>query len=60
MTVADNVAFGLRMRRVPRDAAAERVRRVLDLVGPRAVSTPGGRGSCRAASSSAWRWPAPW
>jgi len=33
MTVADNVAFGLRMRRVPRDAAAERVRRVLDLVG---------------------------
>ena len=33
MTVADNVAFGLRMRRVPREAAVERVRRILDLVG---------------------------
>ena len=33
MTVEDNVAFGLRMRRVPGEAAAERVRRILDLVG---------------------------
>ena len=33
MTVEDNVAFGLRMRRVPREAAAERVCRILDLVG---------------------------
>jgi spermidine/putrescine ABC transporter ATP-binding subunit len=33
MTVVDNVAFGLRMRRVPRDATVERVRRVLELVG---------------------------
>jgi spermidine/putrescine ABC transporter ATP-binding subunit len=33
MTVADNVAFGLRMRRVSRDAVADRVQRILDLVG---------------------------
>ncbi|MBW4722226.1 ABC transporter ATP-binding protein [Saccharothrix obliqua] len=33
MTVADNVAFGLRARRVPRRAVAERVAEVLDLVG---------------------------
>jgi ABC-type Fe3+/spermidine/putrescine transport system ATPase subunit len=32
-TVFDNVAFGLRMRRRPREETAERVRRMLDLVG---------------------------
>ena len=46
LTVADNVTFGLRMRRVPRDAAAERVRRILDLVGL------GGFGSRRPAQLS--------
>jgi putative spermidine/putrescine transport system ATP-binding protein len=33
MTVAENVAFGLEMRRVPRAQRDERVRRTLDLVG---------------------------
>jgi putative spermidine/putrescine transport system ATP-binding protein len=33
MTVAENVAFGLRMRRIPRDRMTERVARILDLVG---------------------------
>ena len=32
-TVFDNVAFGLRMRRMPRPDIVERVRRMLDLVG---------------------------
>jgi ABC-type Fe3+/spermidine/putrescine transport system ATPase subunit len=32
-TVFDNVAFGLRMRRTPREAIAEKVRRMLELVG---------------------------
>jgi spermidine/putrescine ABC transporter ATP-binding subunit len=32
MTVFQNVAFGLRMRRIPTDAVRERVRRALDLV----------------------------
>ncbi|MDR7461423.1 MAG: ABC transporter ATP-binding protein [Armatimonadota bacterium] len=33
MTVEENVAYGLRMRRVPAAAARERVRQVLELVG---------------------------
>jgi len=33
MTVAENVAFGLRMRRIPRDRMTERVAGILDLVG---------------------------
>jgi len=33
MTVAGNIAFGLKLRRLPRDAIAERVRDVLGLVG---------------------------
>jgi putative spermidine/putrescine transport system ATP-binding protein len=33
MTVAENVAFGLEMRRMARPARDERVRRTLDLVG---------------------------
>ncbi|MBV8912630.1 MAG: ATP-binding cassette domain-containing protein, partial [Acetobacteraceae bacterium] len=33
MTVAENVAFGLEMRRMARPAREERVRRTLDLVG---------------------------
>jgi len=32
MTVADNIAFGLRMKRVPRDETARRVREALQLV----------------------------
>ena len=32
MTVAENVGFGLRMRRVPREAMARRVAEALDLV----------------------------
>ena len=32
MTISQNVAFGLRMRRIPADSARERVRRALDLV----------------------------
>ena len=32
MTVAENVGFGLRMRRVPREAIARRVAEALDLV----------------------------
>ncbi len=32
MTVSQNVAFGLRMRRTPADSAQDRVRRALDLV----------------------------
>ena len=59
-SVADNVAFGLAMRRVPRaeiDAARRaRARRSCSSAGSRR----GCRTSCRADSSSAWRSPARW
>ena len=60
MNVADNIAFGLKVARRPRaehraarrgDAGADRARR---------ASASAFRSSCRAASSSAWRWPALW
>ncbi len=38
-TVFDNVAFGLRMRRMPREEIAGRVRRMLELVGLPGVET---------------------
>ena len=58
-TVFDNVAFGLRMRGTPRAEIAERVRRMLDMVGLPGVE---GRypGSSAAASASASPWRAPW
>ena len=56
LTVEDNVAYGLRMRRVP---AAERRRRVEEALG--LVQLPASRGaipdSSAAGSSSAWPWP---
>ena len=57
-TVAENVAFGLRMRKVPRAEIEERVRAALAMVAltgfedRRPASSPAG-------SSSAWRWRAP-
>ena len=59
MTVAENVAYPLKVRRI---APAERTARVRETLGARAtrrISATDGRRSCRAASSSAWRWPAP-
>ena len=60
MTAAENVAFGLEMRKVAegrarRAASAE----ALELVGLAAFADRFPR-RCRAASSSAWRWPARW
>ncbi|MFD0535477.1 ATP-binding cassette domain-containing protein [Actinomadura luteofluorescens] len=59
MTVMDNIAYPLRVRRQSRAVrygrAAEAVRE-LGLGG----WSGGARGSCRAVSSSGWRWRAPW
>ena len=58
MTVWNNIAFGLQVRRRPRDEIARRVEAALDLVGLPAHGRGATPGSCRAASSSALRWPA--
>jgi ABC-type Fe3+/spermidine/putrescine transport system ATPase subunit len=59
MSVSDNIAFGLQVRRRPRDEIARRVEAALELVGlPAWVG--GSRPSFRAVSSSASRWPERW
>src|SRR5690606_30143003 len=59
MTVAQNVAFPLRERKVPKPEIARRVEETLRLVD---LAGMGGRRptSCRAASSSGSPWPGPW
>ena len=59
MTVAGNVGYGLRTRRVATAEAARRVDAILDLTGL-GSSRHAIRRSCRADSSSGWRWPARW
>ena len=59
MSVFDNVAYGLRVRKLPRAEVAAQVERALDLVQMRRICRPLGLAACRAASSSASRWPAP-
>ena len=61
MTVRDNILFPLRFKRMPREEALRRVEgggrvssKSSELLGPAS------RASCRAASSSGWRSPAPW
>lgn len=58
MTVADNVAYGLKAKKVPKAEIGPRVRDALDLVqiGNLAERRPG---TSPAGSSSAWRSPAP-
>ena len=55
LTVEDNVAFGLDVRGVPKDAARKRVQGAARADRPRAASSSATRRSSRAASASAWR-----
>ena len=57
LTVAENIVFGLRVRKVPAAERAQRLARVAELLGLRR-SSRASRRSCPAASSSAWRWAA--
>ena len=59
MTVARNVAFPLEMRRVAKAEIATRVAEALDDGRARRLWPSACPGSFPAASSSAWRWPAP-
>ena len=55
MTVYDNIAFGLKIRKRPKDEIPERVEQLLELVqleGSRSAS----RRSSPAASASGWGW----
>ena len=58
LTVADNIAFGLDVR--ARARGGDPVKRVAEMLALVRLSGLGDRKprSCRAASSSAWRWPA--
>jgi putative spermidine/putrescine transport system ATP-binding protein len=59
MTVAENLAFPLRVRKMGKAEIEDRVKRALEM-----VELPRWPAACRpsfpAASSSAWRWPARW
>ena len=58
MTVRDNIAFGLKIRKRPKDEIDERVDELLDARAARRAGPTATRRSSPAASASAWRWPA--
>ncbi len=60
MTVAQNVAFPLSVRKVAADQARTRVAAALAKVQPAGPMRNAGRSSSPAASSSAWRWRVRW
>ena len=60
LSVEDNVAFGLKRKRVAKDEIAERVARRAGAGRARAARPTAGPRSSPAACSSGWRWPARW
>jgi putative spermidine/putrescine transport system ATP-binding protein len=54
MTVAENLAFPLSVRKRPKSPSGCAGRSIWS------ISATAGRPNCRAVSSSAWRWRAPW
>ena len=57
LTVAENVAFGLKVNGLPRAERDARVAEMLRLIGLDELRRRATRSSSRAGSSSAWRWP---
>ena len=55
MTVGENVEYGLRIKKVPKDERRRRAAEALEHGAPRGLRGPQARASCRAASASAWR-----
>ena len=60
LTVADNVAFGLKQEKLPRKEMHMRVNDMLCMVQDGGILHPQSRINCRAGSASAWRWRARW
>jgi ABC-type Fe3+/spermidine/putrescine transport system ATPase subunit len=59
LSLFENIAFPLRLKRTPRAEVEQRVEQAAELLGI-ASSSVGGRRRCRAASSSAPHWRARW
>ena len=60
MSVRENVGFGPSMKGMPKHDKAEIVDHLLDVVGLQDFKEKAAVTNCRAACSSAWRWPAAW
>ena len=58
LTVYDNIAFGLRLQKVPKDEIDRRVREAAESLGLEPSSSTASRARSPAASASAWRWAA--
>ena len=54
LNVFSNMAFGMRLRKQPKDQIERRVREAAQVLGIEPILI-GVRGNCRAASASAWR-----
>ena len=59
MTVAENIGFHLKIKRVPKPERARTGARGRRASSTSTSSSTASRPSCRAASASAWRWAAP-
>ena len=57
--VFDNVAYGLKIRKLPKEEIHERVMNILKLVGDGGHGITYDQPAFRAASSSVWPWPGP-
>ena len=55
MSVADNIAYGLKLRKMPKDEMNARVDKAADMLELTRCSTAS-PSSCPAASGSGWRW----
>ena len=56
MTVAENIVYGLRLRKLDRDTIAKKLAAILAHHQARDRSRSAIPANCPAASSSAWRW----
>ena len=59
MSVFDNMAYGLKIAKVPKAEIKARVDKAAKILRARRVPRPQAARSCPAASASAWRWAAP-